>query len=105
MSITTVLFLPMRATRSGERARFVGLFQECAGLWTAGCWLARRLHQLTFTTHGPRYFYFLILVQFVALRRGENISKHLGEIKGCKYKTSSWHLNGFPDENNIGSTV
>ena len=32
--------------RSGERARFVGLFQECTGLWTAGCWLVRRLHQL-----------------------------------------------------------
>ena len=37
--------------------------------------------------------------------RGENMSKHLGGIKGCKYKTSSWHLNGFPDDSNIGSTV
>ena len=27
--------------------------------------------------------------------RGEKMSKHLGGIKGCKYKTSSWHLNGF----------
>ena len=26
------------------------------------------------------------------------MSKRLGGIKGCKYKTSSWHLNGFPDE-------
>ena len=26
------IFLPTRATRSGERARFVGLFQECTGL-------------------------------------------------------------------------
>ena len=34
-----------RATRSNERARFVGLFQGCTGLWTAGCWLARRPHQ------------------------------------------------------------
>ena len=42
--LTTVLFLPTRATRSGKRARFVGLFQGCTGLWTAGCWLARRLH-------------------------------------------------------------
>ena len=25
--------------------------------------------------------------------------------QGCKYKTSSWHLNGFPDGSNIGSTV
>ena len=27
---------------------------------------------------------------------GENMSKRLGGIIGCKYKTSSWHLNGFP---------
>ena len=38
--------------------------------------------------------------------RGEKMSKRLGGIKGCKYKTFSWHLNGFPDDgNNIGSTV
>ena len=37
--------------------------------------------------------------------KGEKMSKRLGGIKGCKYKTSSWHLNGFPDGNNIGSTV
>ena len=35
----------------------------------------------------------------------ENMSKRLGGIKGCKYKTSSWHLNRFPDADNIGSTV
>ena len=35
----------------------------------------------------------------------EKMSKRLGGIKGCQYKTSSWHLNGFPDANNIGSTV
>ena len=29
------------------------------------------------------------------------MSKRLGEIKGCKYKNSSWHINGFPDGNNI----
>ena len=29
----------------------------------------------------------------------------LGGIIGCKDKTSSWHLNGFPDGSNIGSTV
>ena len=33
--------------------------------------------------------------------RGEKMSKRLGRIKGCKYKTSSWHSNGFPDGNNI----
>ena len=45
-----VLFLPTRAIRSDERARFVGLFQGCTGLWTAGCWLTRRLHQLKAST-------------------------------------------------------
>ena len=30
------------------------------------------------------------------------MSKRVGGIKGCKYKTSSWHINGFPDGNNIG---
>ena len=33
------------------------------------------------------------------------MSKRLGGIKGCKYKTTSWHLNRFPDADNIGSTV
>ena len=37
--------------------------------------------------------------------RGEKMSKHLAGIKDCKYKTSPWHLNGFPDGNNSGSTV
>ena len=27
--------------------------------------------------------------------KGGEMSKRLGGIKGCKYKTSSWHLNGF----------
>ena len=45
------LFLPTRATRSGERANSWGVFQGCTGLWTAGCcWLARRLHQLKAST-------------------------------------------------------
>ena len=35
----------------------------------------------------------------------EKMSKRLGGIKGCKYKTSSWHSNRFPDADNIGSTV
>ena len=37
--------------------------------------------------------------------RGKIISKRLGGIIGSKYKTSSWHLNGFPYGSNIGSTV
>ena len=37
---------------------------------------------------------------------GEKMSKRLGGIKDCcKYKTSSRHLNRFPDADNIGSTV
>ena len=36
---------------------------------------------------------------------GGKMSTRLGGIKGCKYKTSSWHLNKFPDADNIGSTV
>ena len=35
---------------SGKRARSVRLFQGCTGLWTPGCWLARRLHQLKAST-------------------------------------------------------
>ena len=33
------------------------------------------------------------------------MSKRVGEIIGCKDKTSSWHLNRFPDRSNIGSTT
>ena len=61
--------LPTRATRSGERARFVGLLQVCTGLRTAGCWLARRLHQLkASTTMDLGISIVLISVQCVALR-------------------------------------
>ena len=67
--LTTVIFLPTRATRSGERARFVGLFQGCTGLRTAGCWLARRLQQLKASTiMALGISIFLIFVRCVALR-------------------------------------
>ena len=33
------------------------------------------------------------------------INCHARVFKGCKYKTSSWHLARFPDADNIGSTV
>ena len=57
--LTTVIFLPTMATRSGERARFVGPFRGCTGLRTAGCWLARRLHQPKASHHhGRRYLNF-----------------------------------------------
>ena len=45
------------------------------------------------------------------LKRNQNAprpSEHplvRGGIKGYKYETSSWYLNGFLDGNNIGSTV
>ena len=35
--------------------------------------------------------------------RGGEMSKRLGG--SCKDKTSSWHLTGFPNGNNFGSTV
>ena len=74
--MTTVIFLPTRATWSGERARFVGLCQGCTGLWTAGCWLARRLHQLkASTTMDLGISIFLIFVRFVALRNLELLIK------------------------------
>ena len=62
-------FLPTRATRSGERARLVGLFQGGTGLCTAGCWLARWLHQLkASTTMDLGISIFLVSVQCMALR-------------------------------------
>ena len=33
------------------------------------------------------------------------MSERLGEIIGCKDKTSFWHLIGLPDSSKIGSTV
>ena len=33
------------------------------------------------------------------------MSKRLGGIKGCKYKTSSWHLNGFPYDSPMTVTL
>ena len=31
--------------------------------------------------------------------------KHLGRIKGYKYITFSWYLNGYPDGDNLGSII
>ena len=39
------------------------------------------------------------------LQSGGKLSKRLGGIIGCKYKISSWHLNGFADGSHLGSTV
>ena len=46
-----------------------GLFQGCTGLWTAGCWLARRFRQLkASTTMDLGISIFLIFVRCDALR-------------------------------------
>ena len=69
MSDHGLFFFLRGPTRSGERARFVGLFQGCTWLWTAGCCLARRLHQLKASTTmdlGISIFFFS--VRCVALR-------------------------------------
>ena len=46
-----------------------GTFSGCTGLWTPGCWLARRLHPLkASTTMDLGISFFLISVNCVALR-------------------------------------
>ena len=55
-----------------------GAFQGCTGLWTAGCWLARRLHQLkAFTTMDLGISISLFFVQYVALRNLDLLIKQL----------------------------
>ena len=45
-----------------------GAFQGCTELWTAGCWLARRLHQLKASTNMDLGISIsLFFVQYVAL--------------------------------------
>ena len=39
-----------------------GVFQECAGLWTAGWWLARRFHQLKASTTIAAVFQFSLFL-------------------------------------------
>ena len=46
-----------------------GVFRGCTGFWTAGCWLARRFHQLkASTTMGLGISVFLNFVRCVAWR-------------------------------------
>ena len=66
-------------------------------LWFAvRCWsLARSLlFSKKIRTH-------LDLLSIPQLRGKKCQNVYIGWIKGCKYKTSSWHLKGFPDGNNI----
>ena len=58
--LTTVRFLPTRANKKRRTGKSRGAFSGMStGLWTAGCWLARRasptqgLHH-----HGPRHLNF-----------------------------------------------
>ena len=56
--------------------RFVGLFQGCTGLWTAGCWLTRRLYQLkASTTMDLGISIFLLSVQSAASRNLNLLNK------------------------------
>ena len=56
--------------------KIVGHFQGCTGLWTAGCWLARRLHQLkASTTMDLGISIVLIFIRCVALRNLELLIK------------------------------
>ena len=48
----------------------------------------------------------IIIIIYQNTPRPSGHKKHLGGIKGYKYITSSWYLiNGYPDEDNLGSTV
>ena len=44
-------------------------------------------------------------LDLLGIPQSGGVSKHLGGIIGCKDKTSSWRLIGFPDGSNIGPTV
>ena len=47
-----LLFLPIRGPTKSDKCgqESWGIFQECTWHWTAGCWLARGLHQLKVAT-------------------------------------------------------
>ena len=96
--LTTVSFLPTRAARSGERIIPAALFQGCAGLWTAGCWLARRLHQLKASTTmdlGISIYY--VFVQCVALRNLDLLIKTGWSVN---FTVSCWERWSWVGDNN-----
>ncbi|CAN0464625.1 unnamed protein product, partial [Ascophyllum nodosum] len=76
-----------RATRSGERARFVGLFARMHRAFD-GWMLARApaIHQLKASTttgdHGPQYFNFLIFVQWLPKLVGAHFVRFVAENAG-----------------------
>ena len=65
------IFSSYGGTKSGERAWFVELFQGRTRFWTAGCWLAHRLHKLKASTtidiDISFFFYFCIICGFEKL--------------------------------------
>ena len=63
------LFSSYEGHKERPTGKIRGFFQGCTGLWTAGCWLTRRLHQLkASTTMDPGISIFLIFVRCAALR-------------------------------------
>ena len=102
--LTMVIFLSTRATRSGERARLVGLFQGCTGPWTAGCWLARRLHQpKVSTTMDLGISIFLIFVRCVALRNLDLLIKTSWSVicPLCCWERWSWVGDSNPSRSRL----
>ena len=74
-----VIFLPTRATWSGERARFVGLFQGCTGLCDG--WMLARAPASTaqgLHHHGPRYFIFPYFCTMCSLEKLGIVDKKTG---------------------------
>ena len=69
----------MREHIERQKGKIRGVFQGCTGLWTAGCWLARRLHQLkASTTMDLGISIFLTFVRCVAVRNLELLIKTVG---------------------------
>ena len=63
------LFSFCEGRKERRTGKIRGAFSRCTGLWTSGCWLARRLHQLkASTTMNLDVSSFLISVRCVALR-------------------------------------
>ena len=58
-----------------------------------------------YTSDTLLYKMYCILDLLSIPQSGGKMSKRLSGTIGCKGKTSSWYLNGFPDGSNIDSTT
>ena len=80
--------------------------------------LTRLIHNITVCVTIQYYLQLTLQVRYIVASNqstprpsehppvmGGKMSTCLGGIKGCKYKTSSWHSNRFPDADNIGSIL